>query len=265
LKIGLKNQEKRSAMLQVASSFESKGPAKTVAAYEDILAIERTPLAERNLPQTPYEMLRSGAAVAPDAPALTFFADAARFGEATVWSHRELFGRITQAGNLFRRLGLERGDIVAFVLPNLPETHLAIWGGEAAGIAFAISPLLEAAQLAGLLRAVEPKLLVTLAPAPGTDLWRKIAVAAEGLADLRAVLAVDMAPYVPAEEGSVLHALAQAEAAAFKVPVLDFGAELEKEPNDTLNFEPPQADDISSYFCTGGTTGAPPRRSTPGR
>jgi acyl-CoA synthetase (AMP-forming)/AMP-acid ligase II len=50
-----------------------------------------------------------------------------------------LFRRITQAGNLFRRLGVERGGAVAFILPNLPETPLAIWGGEAAGIAFAIS------------------------------------------------------------------------------------------------------------------------------
>src|SRR5208283_3908106 len=114
-----------------------------VATYDDVLAIERVPLAERRIPPTPYEMLRAGAAIAPDAPALTFFARVSRFKEATVWSHRELFRRITQAGNLFRRLGVERDDAVAFILPNLPETHLAIWGGEAAGIAFAISPLLD--------------------------------------------------------------------------------------------------------------------------
>src|SRR5271165_6895524 len=120
----------------------------TVATYDDVLAIEHVPLAERKFPPTPYDMLRAGAAIAPEAPALTFFAEASRFKEATVWSHRELFHRITQAGNLFRRLGVERGDAVAFILPNLPETHLAIWGGEAAGIAFAISPPLEGEQLA---------------------------------------------------------------------------------------------------------------------
>ena len=239
-----------------AGSVDAPGrPSKAVATYEDVLAIERTPLAERNVPPTPYEMLRRGAALAPDGPALTFFADAARFAEATVWSHSELFRRITQAGNLFRRLGVGRGDAVAFVLPNLPETHLSIWGGEAAGIAFAISPLLEAPQLAGLLQAVEPKLLVTLAPTPGTDLWRKVAAAAQGLAGLRAVLAVDMTPYVRAEEAPALRALARSEAAAFKVPVLDFRAELEKEAGEALSFEPPLPDDVSSCFCTGGTTG----------
>src|SRR5208283_1728220 len=214
-------------------------------------------LAERKFPPTPYDMLRVGAAIAPEAPALTFLAEASRFKEATVWSHRELFRRITQAGNLFRRLGVERDDAVAFILPNLPESHLAIWGGEAAGIAFAISPLLEVEQLAGLLKAVEPKLLMTLAPAPGTDLWRKATLAAAGLTDLRAVLAVDMAPYVSAAEGLAIRSFAESEKAALKVPVLDFRRELEKEPGDALGFEPPKPDDISSYFCTGGTTGSP--------
>src|SRR5271157_3796140 len=228
-----------------------------VATYGDVLAIERVPLAERKIPSTPYDMLRAGATIAPDAPALTFFAEASRFKKATVWSHRELFGRITQAGNLFRRLGVERGDTVAFILPNLPETHLAIWGGEAAGIAFAISPLLEVEQLAGLLKAVEPKLLVTLAPTPGTDLWRKATLAAAGLTNLRAVLAVDMAPYVGAAEGQALRSFAESGKTALKVPVLDFRRELEKEPGEALGFEPPKPDDISSYFCTGGTTGSP--------
>jgi len=229
----------------------------TVASYDDVLGIERVPLAERKIPPTPYEMLKAGTAIAPDAPALSFFAQVARFKKATVWSYRELFRRITQAGNLFRRLGVERGDAVAFILPNLPETHLAIWGGEAAGIAFAISPLLEAEQLAGLLKAVEPKLLLTLAPTPGTDLWRKATAAAAGLTNLRAVLAVGMAPYASTPEGLALRLFAQRETTVLTIPVLDFRRELENERGDALGFDPPKPGDISSYFCTGGTTGAP--------
>ena len=224
-------------MSEVATLDDGRARAMKVATYDDVLAIERVPLAERNIPQTPYEMLRAGMAIAPDAPALTFFAQTNRFKEATVWSHRELFHRITQAGNLFRRLGVERGDAVAFILPNLPETHLAIWGGEAAGIAFAISPLLEEEQLAGLLKTVEPKLLVTLAPTPGADLWRKASAAAAGLTNLRAVLAVDMAPYVSAAEGLALSIFAQREKTALKAPVLDFRRELEKERGDALAFD----------------------------
>lgn len=78
----------------------------SVATLDDVLAIERVPLAERNIPASTYEMLRAGAAITPDAPALSFFADATLFKSATVWSHRELFRRITQAANMFRRLGI---------------------------------------------------------------------------------------------------------------------------------------------------------------
>ena len=132
--------------------------AMPVADIRDVLDIERVPLSAREIPATTYEMLKTGAALAPDSPALSFFAEAQHFKKATVWTHRELFRRITQAANLFRRLGVERGDVVAFVLPNLPETHLTIWGGEAAGIAFAISPLQDTEQIAALLAQFAPKI-----------------------------------------------------------------------------------------------------------
>ncbi len=244
-------------MSDIERIHRRKARAMSVASYHDVLAMERVPLSERNIPPTPYAMLKAGAAIAPDAPALTFFAQVNRFEKATVWSHRELIQKITQAGNLFRRLGVERGDAVAFILPNLPETHLAIWGGEAAGIAFAISPLLETEQIAGLLKAVEPKLLVTLAPTPGTDLWQKATAAAAGLTNLRAALAVDMGHYVSAAQGLAMRFLAPSEESALPVPVLDFRGELRKERGDALAFEAPAPGAISSYFCTGGTTGSP--------
>jgi fatty-acyl-CoA synthase len=147
--------------------------------------------------------------------------------------------------------------VVAFVLPNLPETHLTIWGGEAAGIAFAISPLQDAEQIAALLKAAEPKLLVTLAPTSGTDLWQKATKAAAGLPSLHAVLAVDMAPYISATQKLALEVTEPPVPAALDVAVLDFRRELRKERGDALNFEAPKADAISSYFCTGGTSGSP--------
>ena len=44
-------------------------------------------------------------------------------------------GEITRAANMFGALGVTRDAPVAFVLPNLPETHFTIWGGEAVGVA----------------------------------------------------------------------------------------------------------------------------------
>ena len=42
-----------------------------------------------------------------------------------------------------------------------------------------------------------------------------------------------------------------------RLPVLDLQAGLEGVPGDCLEFAPPRLDDVASYFCTGGTTGAP--------
>jgi len=231
-----------SGVLPIDSGEHRAMPITSLAA---VLDIERVPLSERKIPATTYEMLKTGAALGSGSPALSF------------WTHRQLFMRITQAANLFRRLGVERGDAVAFVLPNLPETHLTIWGGEAAGIAFAISPLLEMEQIAALLKAAEPKLLVTLAPMPGTDLWQKATQAAAGLSKLRAVLAVDLAPYVSPSQKIALRVLAPSRKTALNVPALDLRRELRKERGDALNFEAPKSGDVSSYFCTGGTTGSP--------
>ena len=54
---------------------------------------------------------------------------------------------------------------MAYVLPNLPETHFVIWGAEAAGIIFAINPLLDPAHIGEILKAANAKVLVC---------WRRI-------------------------------------------------------------------------------------------
>ncbi|PWR18297.1 acyl-CoA synthetase [Zavarzinia compransoris] len=228
-----------------------------VSGPADILAIERVPLADRRIPATPYDMLVAGAALAPDAPALSFFAAAKDFGRPAVWRHRDLIRDIHRTANMFRRLGIGRQDVVAFVLPNLPETHLTIWGGEAAGIVFAINPLLEAAQIAELLRAGRAKWLVTLAPTPGVDLWQKVVAAAASVPTLDGILSVGMGPYVKGGAGLALRTLARLRPPKATVPVLDFRRTMAREAGGGLNFAPPSGGDISSYFCTGGTTGLP--------
>lgn len=207
-----------------------------------------------------YALLGRGAARGGEKPALSFFLQAAQFQQPFAWSHREWFARITQTANLLRSLGLGREDVVAFVLPNLPETHWAIWGGEAAGIVFAVNPMLESSMVLELMKAVRPKLLVTLAPTPGTDLWQKIEGIAGQIPGLQAILTVSLAPYLPHVAGADSGALASLKPRpilAGGVPVLDFHAELSKAPAAKLAFEPPALGDIASYFCTGGTTGTP--------
>jgi fatty-acyl-CoA synthase len=223
-----------------------------VASLEDVRRLEAEfpdPLAGI---QSTFELLAHGAARAPDAIAMSFFLQAADYAQPFTWTHRAWLARITQVANLLRRLGVGRRDVVAFVLPNLPETHWVIWGGEAAGIVFAINPLLEPAMLRELLAKVGPRWLVTLAPTAGMDLWDKVAAVAPEIAGLAGVLAVSPAPYAR----DAIRPLPCPERLGH-LPVLDLHAQLAGAPADALEFAPPTLDDVASCFCTGGTTGTP--------
>ena len=63
-----------------------------------------------------YALLAQGMALDPDAPALSFFLRSEDYKAPFTWTQREWFGGITQTANMLRALGLERGDVVAFVL-----------------------------------------------------------------------------------------------------------------------------------------------------
>ena len=161
--------------------------------------------------------------------------------------------RVTQAANAFHRLGVRASDTVAYLLPNLPQTHFTIWGGETAGRVAAINPLLEPPQILQLLNAVQARLLVTLAPgASALDLWAKCAPILGGIATLEHVLCVDPSSLVGKATAP------RAYSAQGRVAVHDFDAMLDREDDSQLGFtrqiEPTE---IASLFHTGGTTGMP--------
>lgn len=227
---------------------------------DDILTFEQTSLAERDLPPTTYEALKRGAAIDRDAPALSFFLSASAFRTPYRLTHGELFAKITQAANALRRLGLGRDDVAAYILPNLPETHFAIWGGSAAGGILAINPLMEADQMADLMKAAGVKILITLEPAPGTDIWDKASSAVRSVPSIEHVLTCSVMGYVKGGgkwvDPSALPAATSAiDGSDAKVSrLLD---EMAGENADTLNFAAPQPEDTSTMLCTGGTTGLP--------
>ncbi|MFZ3186460.1 MAG: acyl-CoA synthetase [Pseudomonas sp.] len=225
----------------------------------DIAQLESIPLRERNLADNTYAALHRCAQQQPDAPALSFFLDAEQFQQTHDWTYRELLAAITRSANALYELGVGSGDVVAFMLPNLPETHFCIWGGEAAGIVMAINPLQEAAQVGDLLRAAKAKVVVTLAPTPGSDLWPKIASQLEQLPSVEQIIWVSMTPYVSPLKALALRFMAAREKRRQRrVPIHELRQLMRRQPADHLRSgREIEADDASSYFCTGGTTGLP--------
>jgi len=237
--------------------------SRGVATQADVEAIEQVPLGARTLPESTYEMLRQGAAENPDKVALRFFLRGAAFERCDTWTFRKLLGRITQAANVFHALGVGREDVVSYLLPNLPETHAVLWGAEAAGIANPINPLLDAEAIADLMRAAGTKVLVTLAPFPGTDLWTKAARIQDQVPSLETILYVDLARRLSGVRwmGVALWKYVQGSVPSERSggPRIEaFDRLLDAQPDDRrVANRQIHSDDVASLFHTGGTTGRP--------
>lgn len=181
-------------------------PSPSIVGLSDIEALERVPLEQRDLPSSTYELLQRSAQRHGQRIALSCLLHGSAAEEPLRISYAELFARVTQTANALHRLGLESHQAVSFLLPNLPQTHYVIWGGEAAGIVNAINPLLEPEHIAELIRASNTRVLVTLAPFPGTDLWQKVAGLRAQLPELYAIVVVDPANLLPAPQREALKA-----------------------------------------------------------
>lgn len=230
-----------------------------ISTHEDIVAAE---MQGACIPQgicSTYDLLARGAEVGGDRPALSFFLRTEDHARPHVWSHTQWHREIVRAANMFRSLGVQRDSVVAYILPNLPETHWTIWGGETAGVVMAINPLLEPSMMAELLKVAKPKVLVTLAPTPGADIWAKIPAAVAGVDSLERILTVSPIKYLPGVLSRVLVGVSRLRTPRRigKVRVESMEAHLRAYDASRLNFSAPQLDDVASYFCTGGTTGLP--------
>jgi fatty-acyl-CoA synthase len=224
----------------------------------DIAAIEAVPLVERGLPESTYAALVASGKRTPDRTALTFFLSAERLDKTHAWTYAELVSDVTRAANVFASLGVTADGPAAFVLPNLPETHFTIWGGEAAGATLAINLMLEPKQIADLIRSARASVLVTLAPALNAKAWPALAKELTSLRDLGAIAFVDMADFL--DEGLRQAARASIEAAAsgLSLKVLNFRDAMREHPSDYLvPSREIRGADVSSYVCTDGTTGSP--------
>jgi len=195
-------------------------------------------LNERLPEKSILDVFVNSAARTPDATAITMLMTGALDEQPRRVSYEQLLGLIRQAANLFAEIGGPAPG-VAYMLPNLVETHATLWGAETAGYAVPINFLLQPDSVTELLKAADVKILVALGPHPQLDIWEKAVAARAEIPELKLVRVAP--PGTPAEED-----------------VIDLVEALSAQPDDRLTFGAPrQGGDVAAYFHTGGTTGTP--------
>jgi fatty-acyl-CoA synthase len=211
----------------------------SLATDADVRAFERVPYADRIAAESTYDAIKLGAAQNPEAPAIQFLPNADPSDTPLVITHRDFVASMTQAANMFHALGARESDVVSIMLPLLPEAFFAVFGAEAAAIANPINPLLEPHQIAEILEAAGSKILVALAPMPGSDIWEKVEQIRPKLKHLKAIVQVR-------GRGDPANG------------VYAFNDLMSEQPSDRLvSGRRISGDEVAAYFHTGGTTGTP--------
>ncbi|MGB0388128.1 MAG: acyl-CoA synthetase [Ardenticatenaceae bacterium] len=230
-----------------------------IASLADVKAFESVPLKERDLPNSTYDAIKRSAQAYPNTEALIFFLQGTKFKKSVTYTFRDLIGKMNQTANMLHDLGVKPNDTVSYVLPNLPQTYFTLFGGEAAGIANPINPLLEAHTIAEIMNAAQTKVLVTLAPFPKTDIWDKMASIVDQVPTLSTILRVDIAGFLGGFQKLAVNVMRIGkDNKNVRARVLDFDKTLTRYPTDRLvSGRTISKEEIAAYFHTGGTTGTP--------
>jgi fatty-acyl-CoA synthase len=227
----------------VPQAFTASFPIRSL---DDVRRLEEIPLEKALTVRSTYELFCNVARAHGERPALTFLRTGNPEDEPIRWTYAELMRGIHQTANLLHTLGVGPQDTVAVLLPGCLEYHLALWGGEAAGIVQPLNPLLTDEKLVSLMKAAGAKVLIAYGSDDESGMWSKAMRLRSQVPTLTTVLRV--APHdEPADA-----------VAALPEGVGDFKALRAQQPDDRLvSKRDIAAEDIAAYFHTGGTTGAP--------
>jgi len=219
-------------------------PAFPIRSAADVRRLEEKPLALAYAHRSTYDLFCESARAFGDKTALTFLRSADPQEAPIRWTYSELLRGIHQTANLLHRLGVGPNDAIAVLLPGCLDYHLALWGGEAAGIVQPLNPLLNEEKLVSLMNAGKATVLFAWGADDEAQLWSKAMRIRAQVPTLRTVLRV--APHDEVDSPNLPES------------VLDFSAQRRLEVDDHLvSGRTIAAHDIAAYFHTGGTTGAP--------
>ena len=228
---------------------------KTVSDKEKIQ--KEMPFDKRIADSTMHAFLSRTVNKFPNRPALSFQIKSGTKDYAETYTWSQLLRAVTQAANAFRSLGINSSDSVAYVLPNCNEAVISFIGGVCAGIVCPISPLLGSDQMAGILREIDAKVVVTLAPFPKTDVAQKVDEAVKLAPNVKTVLEVDLRKYLTPPLSWIIPLIRPKFARSHDAEVMSFADVLNEQSGEKLSFDDDSKDRIGAFFHTGGTTGMP--------
>lgn len=237
------------------STTDTAAREASLKTLEDIERLERTPWRERLDADTTYGLLRDACERFPERIALRLLPSADAQAPTRDVRYRELLESVHRTANALHACGLSADAAVTILLPNLVESHFALWGAQAAAIASPVNPMLAAAYIARICEETKAEVLVALGPAPGSDIWDKAVQVADRVPTIHTVLQVRLDA-----------ALGQQRRVASQVPlptrsgvrVLDFHECMaDARPDRLVSDRAIEPEATCAYFHTGGTTGYP--------
>lgn len=230
----------------------------TLHSLADVERFERTPWRQRVPLADTYHLLRRACEWYGDKPALRLLTAAHADARSIDITYRDLLDRIHRTANALATTGLTPQQSVGILLPNIIETHLALWGAQTAAIAAPINPMLDPDYIARICDNEATQVLIAFGPSPDTDIWQKAVAVADRVQSIHTILQVDpsaalgmrLTPSAVDPMGPLPNRKG--------VRVVDFHAALAVEPGTHLRLTRQFAPgDPCAYFHTGGTTGYP--------
>ncbi|MFE7032680.1 AMP-binding protein, partial [Streptomyces sp. NPDC057621] len=222
-------------------------PPLTSAA--DLHAIERVPLADRDLALTTYDVLVRAARRWPDVPCSLWIPDTAVIEQHETVSFGALLDRVHAIAHALHALGVGRQDAVTLMAPNCSDLLAVTLAAEAVGVAAPVNSALDVRHLARIVRLTGSRVLVTAGPELDEALWNRLL---DGATDLGIETLVALSPDGRHRGTSTVLETRPGLRTVRLDDLVDGGP-----PAAALPADPPAPEDLAAFFHTGGTTGTP--------
>jgi len=205
----------------------------------DVEEIEKIPLDARIKEQTTYDIIEAAAKKWADKNALTFLPYGSPLDEPVTFTYQQLFGSVKKTANLLVASGVKTGDVISYILSNIPENYFLFLASQIIGIANPISFRLPPEQIAELLRKAGSEILITTGSKTNPQLWENILTVRTLYPGIKKIILLEDATD-PTQNIYNFYELLSAQSSS-----------------SLFQKEKIKSKDICSYFHTSGTMGPP--------